>query len=196
MDVKQLYFNVTGLDVKINEGVPIKWQGREMESGPLIISLGASGSKGVIDYENGEVNVEFRVKILFPELSQILDDLGADPGVTAPITGVIRSRGSVFEDHSFRLAGVGELAEHRLFDPAETKLVIRAPTQCKPDATSCSGSEIQEALLNGQSMSWNFNPTEKRVDLTLPEALGGGTHVLCLAGYYTFTADGGDNEAD
>lgn len=53
--------------------------------------------------------------------------------------------------------------------------------------SSRSGVEVFEALLNGQPVSWGFNPQEKRVDLTLPEALGGETHVLCIAGYYTFT---------
>lgn len=44
-----------------------------------------------------------------------------------------------------------------------------------------------EALLKGQPVSWGFNPQEKRVVLTLPESLGGETHVLCIAGSYTFT---------
>ena len=50
-----------------------------------------------------------------------------------------------------------------------------------------SGAEVFEALLRGQPVSWGFNPLEKRVLLTLPESLGGGTHVLCIAGHYTFT---------
>jgi hypothetical protein len=36
-------------------------------------------------------------------------------------------------------------------------------------------------------VSWGFNPQEKRVELTLPESLGGETQVLCIAGSYTFT---------
>jgi hypothetical protein len=124
----RLAFNVTELDVTIEEGVKLIWRGRELDSGPLTISLGKQGSCGVIDYEAGEVNVEFRVQIQFPELADILSDLGVDPSVTAPIEGVIRSRGSVFDDHSLRLAGQGELEEHRLFDISETRIDICAPS--------------------------------------------------------------------
>jgi hypothetical protein len=134
------------------------------------------------------VNVEFRVKIAFPELSEILIDLGAEAGLAVPVDAVIRSQGVVFEDHSFRLAGKGEIAEHLLFDRDETKIDILAPTKCRPDLVSRSGAEIHAALRAGESVSWNFNPTEKRVVLVLPETLGGESHTLCLAGSYTFTA--------
>jgi len=125
----RLAFNVTELDVTIAEGVKLIWRGRELDSGPLTISLGKSGSCGVIDYEAGDVTVEFHVQIQFPELAEILSDLGVDPSVTAPIEGVIRSRGSVFDDHSLRLAGKGELEDHRLFDISETRIDICAPSQ-------------------------------------------------------------------
>jgi len=36
-------------------------------------------------------------------------------------------------------------------------------------------------------VSWGFNPQEKRVDLTLPQALGGTTSLLRIAGSYTLT---------
>jgi hypothetical protein len=52
-----------------------------------------------------------------------------------------------------------------------------------------SGDEVREALRNGRPVSWGFNPTEKRVELTLPAALGGQTHILCIAGKYTLTLD-------
>jgi hypothetical protein len=53
---------------------------------------------------------------------------------------------------------------------------------------SRSGDEVRDALFAGQSVSWGFNPKEKRVVLTLPSSLGGETHILCIAGHYTFTA--------
>jgi hypothetical protein len=128
-----LYFDVTDLNVSVEEGVRINWQGREIDTGRLTIKLGAPGSCGVIDYEAGTVRVEFRIQLSFPALDEffdMLEDMGAERGVTAPFDGVIRSRGSVFEeDHSLRLSGQGELAEHRLFTPAEMRLDIRAPSQ-------------------------------------------------------------------
>ena len=130
IDVKRLPVNVTGFDVTVAEGVRIKWQGREIDSGPVILELGEPGSAGVIDYEAGTVNVEFRVRIRFPELAEILDDMGADPALTTPIDAVIRSQGAVIpDDHSLRLWGKGEIGEHRLLDGSETKLSIRAPSQ-------------------------------------------------------------------
>jgi hypothetical protein len=132
MGQSRLYFDVTDFDVKIEEGVKIKWQGREIDSGRVTLKLGEPGSGGVIDYEKGMVNVEFRVQISMPALDEffdILEDMGAERGVTKPFDAVIRSQGAVFEDHSLRLAGKGEIAEHRLFNPAETKLEILAPSQ-------------------------------------------------------------------
>jgi hypothetical protein len=124
-----LPFKVTALDVKVTEPVKIKWQGREMDSGPLTIEMTGDESGGLIDYKNGTVNVEFHVRIAFPELAEILADMGADASVTAPVDAVIRSQGSVFDDHSLRLAGKGELSEHRLFNPRQMLLEIRAPSQ-------------------------------------------------------------------
>jgi hypothetical protein len=53
---------------------------------------------------------------------------------------------------------------------------------------SRSGSEVREALFSGKSVSWGFNPQEKRVVVKLPPVLGGGTQILCIAGGYTFAA--------
>jgi hypothetical protein len=69
------------------------------------------------------------MQIVFEEFSEILEDIGADPALAAPIEGVIRSEGTVFgDDHSLRLCGRADLAPHRLFDPAETRIEIRAPS--------------------------------------------------------------------
>jgi len=129
MNLSRLDFDVTAFDVRVAEGVKMKWDGRAIESGPLVVSLGAPGSHGFIDYDANVVKVEFRMKILFEEFSEILDDIGADPDLAAPIQGIVRSEGSVFDnDHSLRLCGRAELAPHRLFDPAQTSIEIRAPS--------------------------------------------------------------------
>lgn len=124
-----LVFDVTDFTVAVEEGIKLKWQGREIDSGRLTMKLGKPGSRAVIDYETGMVNVEFRTQIAFDEISEILDDLGVDAALTAPIDAVIRSQGSVFEDHSLRLAGKAQVGDHELFDPAQTKIEIRAPSQ-------------------------------------------------------------------
>jgi acyl carrier protein len=183
----RLEFNVTGMDIDIVETIPINWQGREIDSGPIHIGLGEAGSCGVIDYAAGTVSVEFRSLVEFPELAETLEELGADPSVYAPVSMVIRSTGAVLDGHCLRLAGKGTIGSHRLFTPEQTRIDVRAPSQCKPDVGAGDGDEIREALRNGKSVSWNFNPAEPRVELTLPEALGGKTHLLSLSGSYTLT---------
>jgi hypothetical protein len=132
MGYGRLPFDVVDFNVVVEEGVQVKWQGREIDSGRLTVKLDGPGSHGAIDYDTGKVNVEFRVRIDAPaldELFNILDDMGADRDVTAPFGAVIRSEGNVFEnDHALRLAGKGVIGEHRLFDPNETRLEILAPT--------------------------------------------------------------------
>ena len=122
-------FNVTDFNVTVEESFKIKWQGREMDSGRVTLKLGKPGSRAIIDYDTGQVNVEFRVQIIFDELAEILEDLGADPEIYAPIDALIRSRGPVFEDHSLRLAGKGQVDDNKLLDPTETIINIRAPSQ-------------------------------------------------------------------
>ena len=125
-----LPFEVINLDVTVQEDVRIRWQGRDIDSGRVTIKLGRPGSAGTINYETGMVDVEFRVKIHFEELAEILNDMGAPPEITAPIDAVIRSQGRVFDaDHALRLSGKGELGEHRLFNREETRIDIRAPSQ-------------------------------------------------------------------
>jgi uncharacterized membrane protein len=65
---------------------------------------------------------------------------------------------------------------------------ILAPTRCEPNNSSRSALEIKDALIAGEPVTWNFNPTEKRVIITLPEELGGQSHTVCLAGSYTLAA--------
>lgn len=122
-------FNVTDFNVTVEEGLKIKWQGREIDSGRLTLKLGKPGSRAIIDYDTGQVDVEFRVQIRFDELAEMLDDMGADPSITAPIDATIRSQGPVFEDHSLRLAGKAQLEDNGLLDPTETRIDIRAPSQ-------------------------------------------------------------------
>ena len=132
MGYGQLPFDVVDFNVTVEEGVQVNWRGRVIDSGRLTIKLDGPGSQGVIDYDTGKVNVEFRVRIDAPgldDLFSILDDIGAERDVTAPFGAVIRSEGSIFgDDHSLRLAGKGVLGQHRLFDPNETKLEILAPS--------------------------------------------------------------------
>jgi hypothetical protein len=125
-----LPFEVVGFDVTVEEGVKLKWQGKDLDSGRLTIKLGKPGSHGVIDYRTGQVSVEFRVQIAFPQITEMLADMGVEDELLKPIDTVIRSKGAVFEkDHSLRLAGRGEIEHHAVLDPQTTRIEIRAPSQ-------------------------------------------------------------------
>jgi hypothetical protein len=39
----------------------------------------------------------------------------------------------------------------------------------------------------GESLVWHFTPSQRRIRITLPEKLGGGTQELHLEGTYAFT---------
>lgn len=51
---------------------------------------------------------------------------------------------------------------------------------------SRSGAQIRDDLADGHAVSWQFNPEEKRLALSLPAELGGRTYEVCLRGGYTF----------
>jgi len=42
-------------------------------------------------------------------------------------------------------------------------------------------------MQEGQSLVWDFTPSQRRLRITLPEKLGGGTQELRLEGSYSFT---------
>jgi hypothetical protein len=51
---------------------------------------------------------------------------------------------------------------------------------------SRSGAQIRDDLANGEPVTWQFSPGEKRLSLSLPDELGGRTYEVCLQGGYTF----------
>jgi hypothetical protein len=96
----------------------VEWQGREFSSGPLVMTLDseAGPSLGSLDYSERRAQVEFRVKMAFPEFARTLEDLGAAIDFSQPLRAVIHSEGPILEDHSFALSGAASVAEHALFD--------------------------------------------------------------------------------
>jgi hypothetical protein len=55
-----------------------------------------------------------------------------------------------------------------------------------PESGFRSGADIQQELQQGQTVSWKFNSSEKRLHFTLPKELGGRAYDVCLSGGYTF----------
>jgi hypothetical protein len=47
---------------------------------------------------------------------------------------------------------------------------------------------VRARLEAGEEVTWRFTPGERRLRLTLPEALGGGRHEVELRGGYTLAA--------
>src|SRR5262245_6283041 len=87
MNRDRVNFEIVELSASVPEGVPWEWQGREHPSGPLFLELDGdspskSGNRGVLDYARGKAKAEFRVRLSFPELADLVEDLGADPGLS------------------------------------------------------------------------------------------------------------------
>jgi len=115
-------FQVTRVAASVPGGLPIEWQGRTINSGPLTIEMDESAppSYGVLDYAGRRAQAEFHIRLQFPEFAETLDSLGAAPELTRPVSAVLRSSGQILDDHSFYLSGRSEIAPHELFPPAET----------------------------------------------------------------------------
>lgn len=123
-------FHISKFAATAPEGVWLEWQGRELPSGPLVMDLEESGepgaNEGVLDYAQRRARAEFHVRLSFPELAQMLRDLGADPELAEPVRAVLRSEGEILDDHGFALAGRCELRPHELFGPGETHAEVLA----------------------------------------------------------------------
>ena len=46
---------------------------------------------------------------------------------------------------------------------------------------------MRQDVQDGKSLVWHFTPSERRVRITLPQKLGGGTQELRLEGSYSFS---------
>src|SRR5215469_3337223 len=117
-------FEVSRLDATVPEGVPVRWQGTEFNSGPLEIELDRDGDgrcgQGLLDYSRRRARAEFRIRLAFPELAATLESLGADSSLTEPVRAVLSSEGEILEDHTFVLSGRCELASHEVLSSPET----------------------------------------------------------------------------
>ena len=123
--MNRIPIHVTHLSAEVPDGVPIEWQETTLSSGPLRIELDDDGSShGVLDYERREAEVEFHVRVSFPELAETLQSMGVAPELTQPVRAVLRSRGTILDDHSFALSGGSELRPHAMFDAEETAACV------------------------------------------------------------------------
>jgi hypothetical protein len=128
MDEQIVKFRITKLSARVPESIALEWQGKEFDSGPLIIELdenvSAKGNQGTLDYLHRCVRAEFQVRLMFPDFAAALEDLGLDPEFTRPVRVLIHAEGEILADHSFALSGPCDLANHALFIPEETKACV------------------------------------------------------------------------
>ncbi|MBM3737406.1 MAG: hypothetical protein FJW39_16625 [Acidobacteria bacterium] len=118
--METLQFRVSKLSAQC-AGVPMTWQGRSFDSGPLMFDLDESSpSGGVLDYALSRARAEFHVKIRFPEFAAMLSELGADGSLTRPVQAVVRSEGPIAADHSFALSGAAAMEDHAMFPARST----------------------------------------------------------------------------
>jgi hypothetical protein len=57
-----------------------------------------------------------------------------------------------------------------------------------PERAPGAGDDVRARLEAGEEVTWRFTPGERRLRLTLPEALGGGHHEVEIRGGYTLAA--------
>jgi len=119
MESNRIAFQVTDLAARVPEGVPIRWQGADLKSGPLKIELDGP-SRGVFDYDAGRAQVKFHVLFSFPALTDELRGLGVDEELLRPVRAVMRSEGPIRDDHRLALSGHAELEPHGLFPAGES----------------------------------------------------------------------------
>ena len=124
MNSNRIAFQVTDLVAQVPEGVPLHWQGAELESGPLHLELADDASRGVFDYDTGRAQVEFHVLLSFPELADELRGLGVDEDLLRPVRAVLRSEGPIRDDHRLALSGRAVLAPHDLFPARESDVSV------------------------------------------------------------------------
>ena len=128
MNKDVMTFQITKLAASVPEGVPVEWQGKEFDSGPLAIELDENaqgrGNQGVLDYCQRRARAEYHVRLKFPELAEMLESLGVDPELTQPVRAVLRSEGEILDDHSFALSGRCELGPHGMFSSDETAVSV------------------------------------------------------------------------
>jgi hypothetical protein len=88
----RMEFQVTQLSAEVVAGVPVVWRNGAFPSGPLTIELdegtGVHASNGVLDYSRKRAAAEFHVRLSFPELAQMLEDLRAERSWTQPVRAV------------------------------------------------------------------------------------------------------------
>jgi len=128
MDEQIVKFRITNLFARVRESIALEWQGREFDSGPLLIELdknaSVTGNQGMLDYSSSCARAEFQVRLMFPEFAATLEDLGFDPEFARPVRGLIHAEGKILADHSFSLSGPCDLASHALFIPEETSACV------------------------------------------------------------------------
>ena len=122
--MNQIEFRVTDLFAEVPDGIPIVWQETTLQSGPLVIELDEGDSRGVLDYDRREAQVEFNVRVRFPELAGVLEAMGVAPELRQPVRAVLRSEGKILDDHSFALSGSSELRPHAMFAAEETAACV------------------------------------------------------------------------
>ncbi|HEV8130045.1 MAG TPA: hypothetical protein VGQ81_02245 [Acidobacteriota bacterium] len=93
MNGNRVAFQITRLVASVAEGVPVEWQGKKFNSGPLTIELDETApglaNQGVLDYSRRHARAEFHLRLKFPEFAGMLESLGVDPELTRPVCAVL-----------------------------------------------------------------------------------------------------------
>ena len=123
-------FEVTHLNAAVPEGVPFRWHGMELSTGPLAFKLDrAWRSFGLMNYGARQVSVRYHVALESPALIASFCALGVARDMVAPLRAVLDAQGGILEDHGFDggLRGRCEIGDLGLLAPGERLLAEVLP---------------------------------------------------------------------
>jgi hypothetical protein len=123
-------FEVTDLHAAVPEGIPFRWHGMELSSGPLAFKLDrAWQSFGVMNYAARKVSVRYHVALESPALIASFCALGVSRDMVVPLRAVLDAEGGILEDHGFDggIRGRCEIGDIGLLAPGERLLAEVLP---------------------------------------------------------------------
>jgi hypothetical protein len=123
-------FEVTDLHAGVPEGIPFRWHGMELSTGPLAFRLDrAWQSYGVMNYGARKVSVRYHVALESPALIASFCALGVARDMVAPLSAVLDAEGGILDDHGFDggIRGRCEIGHIGLLAPGERILAEVLP---------------------------------------------------------------------
>jgi hypothetical protein len=165
------------------EGMKIRHQGSEIQTGPIFAHLDESAhapaNTGVIDLATGTIRLRWAVIATLPFLVDAYAMGALSQNESAPVRVKLDESGHVSPDGSgFTVKGTGQI------EPGSILSEATIPTHQNPIAAVGTGDTAQfgPALAAGDAVRCTFVSKSATLAVKLPKSLGGSTQRLNLVG--------------